>query len=121
MRSIAVYLVQLAYGGPEEGGWYYQTGELCTDPELTAFGTTFTDGHEARAKAMADEVQVHLDRDWNTGDHARDQQRPLRRSLRGLRPRWLAPCHLPGRASPLRMTRTTRVYHFLSERQESVP
>src|SRR3546814_17997315 len=51
--------------------WYYQTGELCTDPELTAFGTTFTDGHEARAKAMADEVQVHLDRDWNTGDHAR--------------------------------------------------
>src|SRR3546814_16809641 len=71
MRSIAVYLVQLAYGGPEEGGWYYQTGELCTDPELTAFGTTFTDGHEARAKAMADEVQVHLDRDWNTGDHAR--------------------------------------------------
>ena len=42
MRSIAVYLVQLAYGGPEEGGWYYQAGELCTDPELTAFGTTFT-------------------------------------------------------------------------------
>ena len=21
---------------------------------------------------MADEVQVHLDRDWNTGDHARE-------------------------------------------------
>lgn len=72
MRSIAVYLVQLAYGGPEEGGWYYQAGELCTDPELTAFGTTFTDGHEARAKAIADEVQAHLDRDWNTDDHARE-------------------------------------------------
>uniref|UniRef100_UPI0035CC9C69 hypothetical protein n=1 Tax=uncultured Sphingomonas sp. TaxID=158754 RepID=UPI0035CC9C69 len=72
MRSIAVYLVQLAYGGPEEGGWYYQTGELCTDPELASFGTTFTDGHETRAKAMADEVQVHLDRDWNTDDHARE-------------------------------------------------
>ena len=72
MHSIAVHLVQLAYGGPEEGGWFYQTGELCTDPELTAFGTTFADGHEARAKAMSDEVQAHLDRDWNTGDHARE-------------------------------------------------
>ncbi|WP_375383570.1 hypothetical protein [uncultured Sphingomonas sp.] len=71
MRSIAVYLVQLAYGDPEEGGWYHQAGELCADPELTAFGTTFTDGHEARAKAMADEVQAPLDRDCNTGDHAR--------------------------------------------------
>lgn len=72
MHSIAVYLVQLAYGGPEEGGWFYQTGELCTDPELTAFGTTFAERQEARAKAMSDEVQAHLDRDWNTGDHARE-------------------------------------------------
>ncbi len=23
-----VYLVQLAYGGPEEGGWWYDTGEF---------------------------------------------------------------------------------------------
>jgi hypothetical protein len=66
MRSIAVYLVQLAYGGPEEAG------ELCTGAELTAFGATFTDGHKARAKAMAHEVQAHLDRNWNTGDHARE-------------------------------------------------
>jgi hypothetical protein len=72
MRSIAVYLVQHAYGGPEEGGWYYQPGELCIDPELTASGATFTDGHKARAKAMAHEVQAHLDRNWNTGDHARE-------------------------------------------------
>jgi hypothetical protein len=23
MHSVAVYLVQRLYGGPEEGGWYY--------------------------------------------------------------------------------------------------
>ena len=63
MRSIAVYLVQLAYGGPEEGGWFHQAGALCTDPESAAFGTTFADGQEARVKAMADEVQVHRGRD----------------------------------------------------------
>jgi hypothetical protein len=26
--TVAVYLVELAYGGPEEGGWWYQCGEL---------------------------------------------------------------------------------------------
>lgn len=25
---VAVYLQDLAYGGPEEGGWYYGTGKL---------------------------------------------------------------------------------------------
>ncbi len=71
MRSVAVYLTQRAYGGPEEGGWYYDSGELCTDPALTAFGVTFTEGHEDRARTMALEVQAHLDRDWNVGDNAR--------------------------------------------------
>lgn len=26
--TVAVYLAQLGYGGPEEGGWYYECGEL---------------------------------------------------------------------------------------------
>jgi hypothetical protein len=26
--SVSVYLVELAYGGPEEGGWWYDTGNL---------------------------------------------------------------------------------------------
>lgn len=30
--AVAVYLVDLAYGGPEEGGWYYETGELVLPP-----------------------------------------------------------------------------------------
>jgi hypothetical protein len=70
MHSIAVYLIQRVYSGPEEGGWYYDAGELCIDPELTAFGTTFSNGHEDRAVNMAAEVQAHLDHDWNIGDHA---------------------------------------------------
>jgi hypothetical protein len=71
MHSVAVYLVQRLYGGPEEGGWYYDSGELCTDPALTAFGVTFAEGHEDHGRTMALEVQAHLDRDWNVGDHAR--------------------------------------------------
>ncbi|MDJ0275976.1 hypothetical protein QLH51_04050 [Sphingomonas sp. 2R-10] len=71
MHSVAVYLTQRLYGGPEEGGWWYDASELCTDPALTAFGITFPNGHEYRARRMSVEVQAHLDRDWNTGDHAR--------------------------------------------------
>lgn len=26
--TVAVYLSELAYGGPEEGGWWYECGEL---------------------------------------------------------------------------------------------
>ena len=71
MHSVAVYLVRRVYGSPEEGGWYYDAGELCTVPELTAFGATVPTGHGNRAVRMAAEVQAHLDRDWNVGDHAR--------------------------------------------------
>lgn len=71
MRSVAVYLSQRLYGSPEEGGWHYDSGALCTDPALTAFGVTFAEGHEDRVRTMALEVQAHLDRDRNVGDHAR--------------------------------------------------
>ena len=72
MHSVAVHPVQRLYGGPEEGGWYYDSAELCTDPVLTAFGVTFAESQENRARTMALEVQAHLDRDWNVGDHARE-------------------------------------------------
>jgi len=71
MQSVAVYLTQRLYGGPEEGGWWYDAGELCTDPALTGFRRHLPDGHEDRVRRMSMEVQAHLDRDWNTGDHAR--------------------------------------------------
>lgn len=28
MYLVSVYLIDLAYGGPEEGGWYYKHGSL---------------------------------------------------------------------------------------------
>lgn len=31
---VAVFLVDLAYGGPEEGGWWYPAGTLVIDPAL---------------------------------------------------------------------------------------
>lgn len=72
MKSIAVYFVQLVHGGHEEGGWYYVAGERCTDPDFLALGRTVADGDAAVARRLHDEMQAHLDREWNTGDHARD-------------------------------------------------
>ncbi len=34
MYLVSVYLEDLAYGGPEEGGWYYNTGELVRTVKL---------------------------------------------------------------------------------------
>lgn len=31
---VAAYLVTLSYGGPEEGGWWFTSGELVTDPDI---------------------------------------------------------------------------------------
>jgi hypothetical protein len=31
---VAIYLIDLAYGGPEEGGWWYQAGTLVIDPAI---------------------------------------------------------------------------------------
>lgn len=33
--TVAVYLEDRAYGGPEEGGWWYDYGERIDDPEVT--------------------------------------------------------------------------------------
>jgi|688.fasta_scaffold379186_4 hypothetical protein len=34
MYLVSVYLQDLAYGGPEEGGWYYTVGELARTVRL---------------------------------------------------------------------------------------
>jgi len=31
---VGLFLVDLAYGGPEEGGWWYQAGTLVADPKM---------------------------------------------------------------------------------------
>ncbi|BAI96662.1 hypothetical protein Sj15T_09670 [Sphingobium sp. TA15] len=71
MKSIAVYFVQRLFGGPEEGSWYYDSGDLCTEPDLVSLGVTIPGEDFGRARDKASEIQILLDRDWNIGDHAR--------------------------------------------------
>ena len=33
---VAVYLIQMEWGGPEEGGWWYEEGGLATAPDIYA-------------------------------------------------------------------------------------
>ena len=35
--SVALYAISRAYGGPEEGGWWYDTGELCAPWHVRGF------------------------------------------------------------------------------------
>lgn len=51
---IALYEIDRAYGGAEEGGWYFDTGELV---RLLALAPT-----EARAVALADRANRLLER-----------------------------------------------------------
>jgi len=48
IRHVSVYLVQRCYGGPEEGGWYYDAGELVV---------TETHPTPADAEARAEELR----------------------------------------------------------------
>jgi len=52
MWCACVYLVDRAYGGPEEGGWYYDTGE--PQPEMG-------DNLDAQFFASRSEAQRHVD------------------------------------------------------------
>ncbi|KKW90308.1 hypothetical protein [Sphingobium chungbukense] len=51
---VALYEIDRAYGGPEEGGWWFDTGELV---RLLALAPT-----EARAQALAERANRLLDR-----------------------------------------------------------
>ena len=56
---VAVYLCDRAYGGPEEGGWWYDTGEMAR------IIRTFKD--EERAVAHATRMNRLLDATINKG------------------------------------------------------
>lgn len=47
MITVAVYLIDRAYGGPEEGGWWYNTGAPADDY------SRFTRGFRNEQKAIA--------------------------------------------------------------------
>ncbi|MBB3175456.1 hypothetical protein FHR90_003312 [Endobacter medicaginis] len=34
LQWVVLYLIRQVFGGPEEGGWWYEAGEIVTDPEL---------------------------------------------------------------------------------------
>lgn len=51
MWNVAVYLIDLAYGGPEEGGWWYQVGTA--SEEHASLSALFTDEDAAYAYARA--------------------------------------------------------------------
>lgn len=52
-----VYVTNQAYGGPEEGGWYYNVGEF-----VRCAGTFFNEEH---ARAERDALQAHIDKTEN--------------------------------------------------------
>lgn len=45
--SVSLYLIDRAYGGPEEGGWWFTYGQ----PEGSEYDRKFTSEAEARAYA----------------------------------------------------------------------
>ena len=54
---VAIYEVDRAYGGPEEGGWWYDTGTLCRTVAV------FRDPGRAQAYALrANRLLDHLQR-----------------------------------------------------------
>ena len=60
---VSVYICYQAYGGPEEGGWWYGTGSPVLD--ATPLMRVFRD-HESAA-SYADRLQRALDATWNHG------------------------------------------------------
>lgn len=63
---VSVYLCDLAYGGPEEGGWWFDYGVPCTDePELAAKLMVFTSKRDAYE--YREQLQKYLDEHFNAG------------------------------------------------------
>lgn len=73
--TVAIYLVDLARGGPEEGGWYYQTGErvdhaLDGVPEaftFNSFNAAFGKSAEECARIFAEQLQKIIEDGPNKG------------------------------------------------------
>ena len=55
---IALYEIDRAYGGPEEGGWWYDTGELRRPLKVVRTGGEAS-AVAARANRLLDRLQRH--------------------------------------------------------------
>ncbi len=62
---VAIYETDRAFGGPEEGGWYYQCGVPSDEPELLALMRVFSDYEEAVAYyTELDEKEEEMNEEW---------------------------------------------------------
>ena len=59
MMYVNVYIEQLVYGGPEEGGWYYHAGELVESISVDT-------------KCEAEELHKKMESKWSN-----DGRRPI--------------------------------------------
>lgn len=59
--AVAVYLIDRAYGGPEEGGWYYDCGERIKDRKV------YTCHSKEKAYELASKINASLDANENEG------------------------------------------------------
>jgi len=59
--TVAVYLCDRAWGGAEEGGWYYDTGTPCD--EYAEFTRGFV--REAAARVYAEQLNTSHSAEWN--------------------------------------------------------
>ena len=67
MITVAVYLHQRAYGGPEEGGWWYDAYDPQLDDEFARFIQHYPDNDDGweDAHRWCDHVQEWLDKEHN--------------------------------------------------------
>jgi hypothetical protein len=63
--TVAIYMEDKLYGGPEEGGWYYHGGELVTEPRAANFLRGFD--KEEDAQDYADALNLGVIAQWNEG------------------------------------------------------
>lgn len=62
--TVGIFLVDRAYGGPEEGGWWFE----CAAPATEFAGMTKTFKHEEAADRYHDRLRKMIkDNDWNYG------------------------------------------------------
>lgn len=64
--TVRVYMQDMAYGGPEEGGWYYTYGKAASEF-----------GHMTRAFKTRDAARLYLDEIGAEIDAANKGRRPI--------------------------------------------
>jgi len=63
--TVAIYMEDKLYGGPEEGGWYYHAGDLVMEPRAANFLRGFD--KERDALDYADALNQGVIAQWNEG------------------------------------------------------